>query len=345
MSARPARTTALALAVLLGLGALVALLGGGGGGDDAEESTASAVAGDAAEESSRLNSGGATDVPVGAPVPSAAKAAQAPEAPSDAFAEESASPTSPPSPPSVADPGGLGGAPLPQAVATGNSRIIKTAVLSLDVNKGKLTEANQRVLDVVARAGGWVQSSEMSKTRSSLVLKVPSGHLESVTRELRDLGKVRSESIAGEDVSSEYVDLEARLTHWRSQEAVFLGLMAKAKTIPETIQIQQQLSVIQEQIEQLEGRRRYLEGQTAFSTVRLSLLEAGAAATEPKDGESASTLGEAWEDAAGAALAVLGGTLVVLGVALPLALVLGIPALVVLALRRRQSRPAAPLGA
>lgn len=97
--------------------------------------------------------------------------------------------------------------------------------------------------------------------------------------------------------------------------------------------------MIQEQIEQTEGRRRYLEGQTSFSTVRLSLLEAGALA-EPKEEASASTLARAWERAMGAAL---GGTLVVLGAVVPLALVLGIPALGLVALRRRPGRLGAPV--
>jgi len=120
---------------------------------------------------------------------------------------------------------------------------------------------------------------------------------------------------------------------------VFVGLMAQAKTIPETVQIQQQLSTIQEQIEQLEGRRKYLDGLTSFSTVKLTLLEDGAVAkpdTEPKPG---STLSRAWERSGGAALAVLGGTIVVFGVVLPLAAVVGIPGWVLaVVLRRRESR-------
>jgi hypothetical protein len=146
--------------------------------------------------------------------------------------------------------------------------------------------------------------------------------------------------VSGEDVGAEYVDLEARLRHWRAQEAVFLDLMAKAQSISETISIQQQLSVIQEQIEQHEGRRRYLDGQTAFSTVRFSILESGAVAKEP--GEPRTTLARAWERAVGATLAVVGGSLVVLGVVVPLALILGIPALVFSLARRRSGRTPEP---
>lgn len=328
--ARPARWAALVLVVLLALGATVAALGGAGPDDGARPVT---DAGDllteakremlpfAGSDSARAVSGG------GAASPSRAPA-------------EAAGPGSVPASPPVG-PVGLGGPPLPGAVATGDARVVKTAVLTLGIGKGRLDDVYQQALDAATRAGGWVQASETGRDQATLVLKVPANRLEGVLAGLRDLGKVRSESIAGEDVSQEYVDLEARLTHWQAQEAVFLGLMAKAKTISETIQIQQQLSVIQEQIEQLEGRRRYLEGQTSFSTVRLSLLEAGAVAKEPET--SASTLARAWERAMGVALDVIGGTLVVLGAVVPLALVLGIPALGLAALRRRPDRSGAPV--
>ena len=141
--------------------------------------------------------------------------------------------------------------------------------------------------------------------------------------------------------NDEFIDLEARIGHWRAQEAVFVGLMAKARTIPETIQIQQQLSTIQEQIEQLEGRRKYLDGQTSFSTIRLSLLEEGAAAKPDTEPHPQSTLARAWDRSAGAALAILGGSLVVLGALVPLAAIVGIPAWILAGVLRRR-RPSAP---
>jgi hypothetical protein len=240
-------------------------------------------------------------------------------------------------------PGALGGAPVPEAVAAGGSRVIKTAVLSVGVDKGGLSEAYQLAQDAAARTGGWVHSSERATDQATLVLKIPSDHFDAALVSLRKLGEVRSDSVSGEDVGAEYVDLEARLRHWRAQEAVFLDLMAKAQSISETISIQQQLSVIQEQIEQHEGRRRYLDGQTAFSTVRFSILESGAVAKEP--GEPRTTLARAWERAVGATLAVVGGSLVVLGVVVPLALILGLPVLVFALARRRSGRTPEPVGA
>ncbi len=308
MLRRFARPAVVAAVVLLSLGALVAVFDDDTPSADGVSSPSAAAAVDNTEGSERSRYGSADGV--------------------SSLAGEAAVPVS-----AAVGPDGLGGAPLPEAIAAGNSRIVKTARVDLSVDKGKLAGAHQGALDAVSSAGGWVQSSESSDDQASFVLKVPVDRLDGVLAKLRGLGEVRSQSLSGQDVSAEYVDLEARLRHWRAQEAVFVALMSKAKTIGETIQIQQQLSTVQEQIEQLEGRRRQLEGQTAFSTINLSVLVDGAVAQadEPRP----TTLARAWERAMGAALAVLAGTLVVLGVALPLALVLGIPALGLVGLRRR----------
>jgi hypothetical protein len=302
--------------LLLGLGAVVAMVSDGGlpAADDQATSGESS----SARDSEAANNGYAAPAAASAP----------------------GKPVTGPGSPAVG-PGALGGAPVPQAVASGSSRVIKTAVLSVGVDKGGLSDAYQAAQDAAFRAGGWVQSSERATDQATLTLKIPSDRFDAALASLRKLGEVRSDSVSGEDVSAEYVDLEARIKHWRAQEAVFLDLMTRAKSISETISIQQQLSVIQEQIEQHEGRRRYLDGQTAYSTVRLSLLEAGAVAKDP-DGSPRTTLARAWERAVGAALEVVGGSLVVLGVVLPLALILGLPALVFNLARRRSGRAPEP---
>jgi len=74
--------------------------------------------------------------------------------------------------------------------------------------------------------------------------------------------------------------------------------------------------------------------------VRLSLLEEGAVARPDPGPRPQSTLARAWDRSAGAALAVLGGTIVVLGVLVPLAAVVGLPAWILAALLRRRPRAA-----
>lgn len=347
----PGRTAAAVVAVLLASGAVVAAFSGREGypGEATTSLSSSTLTSGGAARSEGYGSSPnepASAAPAkspAAPVPNGEAARQA--APGGVSASRSGGgaaadrPAEAPVSPGVG-PAGLGGQPLPAAVAAGTARIVKNATLSVNVKKGGLGDSYQQAVDAAAAVGGWVQASQTGTDQATLTLKVPSDKLAGVIGTIRGLGTVTAVSETGEDVTAEYVDLEARIGHWRAQEAVFVGLMAKAKTIPETIQIQQQLSTIQEQIEQLEGRRRLLDGQTSFSTVRLTLLEEGAV-TKPDDTrpKPESTLSRSWERAGRAALAVLGGTIVVLGVLAPLTAIIGIPAwALTTVLRRRSSR-------
>ncbi|MDQ1516046.1 MAG: hypothetical protein QOE80_1876 [Actinomycetota bacterium] len=333
LRSHPGRSAAVAVAVLLASGAVVAAVGRGSDGPGGAQKSLSSntlrsTAGGGAAPSDSAAYGETTPTTVTMDAPGSPSAVPGAVAPSGEA----------PSSPGVG-PSGLGGQPVPSAVATGTSRIVKNATLNLSLKKGGLGDSYQRAVDAAAAVGGWVQASQTGADQATLTLKVPSDKLEGVIGTIRGLGKVTSVAETGEDVTAEFVDLEARIGHWRAQEAVFVGLMGKAKTIPETIQIQQQLSTIQEQIEQLEGRRKYLDGQTSFSTLRLSLVEEGAVAKPDSEPKPGSTLSRAWERSGGAALAVLGGTIVVLGVLVPLAAVVGIPAWVLaMLLRRREGR-------
>lgn len=219
-------------------------------------------------------------------------------------------------------------------------KVVKSATLALDVKEGGFETAHDKALRAVEDAGGFVQSSESNTTRLNLTIRVPADSFESTLTRLRELGEVKDESVSGQDVTEEYVDLDARLRHWRAQEAVFLELLSRAGTIAETVEVRRELSVIQQTIEQLEGRIRFLDDRTGFSTVSLVIAVAGAPASS--DGESPS-LAKAWDQARDAAVAVVGGTLVTLGVVVPLAGIIGVPALLIwLATRRRRTPAAVP---
>ena len=360
----PGRSAVVAVVGLLAAGAVVAAAGGGsaGGGSAKKSLSSKAMAPPAGglAGSEQYGSGGGsvpTTVPFTAAdstmaaLPSAAQVAAGGTAASGSVGGPSApaSASTPAAAPEGAQapvspgvgPSGLGGQPVPAAVANGTAKVVKNASLTVSLKRGGLGDSYQRAVDAAAAAGGWVQASQTGTDQATLTLKVPSDKLEGVVGQIRNLGKVTSVAESGEDVTAEYIDLEARIGHWQAQEAVFVGLMAKAKTIPETIQIQQQLSTIQEQIEQLQGRHKYLDGQTSFSTIRLNLLEEGAVAKPDGEPHPQSTLARAWDRSAGAALAVLGGSLVVLGALVPLAAVLGIPAWILAGVLRRR-RPTAP---
>lgn len=220
-------------------------------------------------------------------------------------------------------------------------RVVKTATLQVEVGEKQFEAAQDRALREITEAGGFVQTSNLTPARASLTFRVPADRFETVLRHLHDLGEVKDEAVSGQDVTEEYVDLEARLRHWKAQEAVFLDLLGRARNVAETVEIRRELSTIQQTVEQLQGRIRYLDDRTGFSTVTLEMFVPGAPLTRAEpEGPS---LSEAWSTAWDAAVNVVGGTLIVLGALVPLTAMGGLVALVVwLALRRRRPGEAAP---
>lgn len=320
---RRTKVSVSGLAVLLALGGIVGATSLGEGGDTADSTASRAARGEVFSTAS----GGS------------AQLAPAPEAGGDAVAsgEDQLVESGAVHVHGVRTPEELGGA----GVSVSGPHVVKRATVELDLGDGDLDVARERALSAVRSAGGFVESSQLSDGTATMTFRVPAGDFEDVLGRMRDLGDVTSENVTGEDVSAEVVDLEARLRHWQAQEAAFLELMERTTSISETIEIRRELGTIQQQIEQIRARTRFLEDRTEFSTLTLTMVTAAAAGTPPAE-EGAGTLSEAWDDAWNAALSVVGGTLVVLGALVPLSVIVGIPGLVLWSVLRRRRSGATP---
>ncbi len=311
----------LGVVAVVGAGAVVAVAGGGRAGKSETLSSGGSTASvdravsppAAAGESAR------SDVGVGSATSQSADAT----APSGAGGVVAKAP---------AVSSGLGGLPTPEL----HAQVVKTATLELEVGRRKGDATVRDVIDAVGLVRGFVESTDQSGGVSRLTVRVPSDEFDATLTRVLGLGKQRSLEVHGQDVTGAVTDLEARLRNLRAQEAVLIELMRKANTIGDSIAVQQQLSQIQEQIEQLDGQRRVLADQTTFATLVVSVTPKGA----PPAGnpESPTTLGTAWDDGVDAALAVTSGTLIVLGALLPILLLGGAGVLGWRVVTRRQRR-------
>jgi hypothetical protein len=161
---------------------------------------------------------------------------------------------------------------------------------------------------------------------------VPAHSFEAALADLKEIGVLRSEEVAGEDVTSDFVDLKARLRHWRAQERAFLGLLGRADTIGEILTVNRQLQEVQLTIERLKGNLRLLRDQTSLGTITVSIHEEGVA-PEEQESELAGAWGRAIEGAEDVLVAIVVG----LGYVLPILVLL---LLIWLALRAIRSRVA-----
>jgi hypothetical protein len=201
--------------------------------------------------------------------------------------------------------------------------VVKTADLTVEVRKGTFQDSFGRASLVAGRYGGYVQSSSVTGAKAksgSLTIRVPSARFDDAMADLRDLGTVRGETVQGQVVTEQFIDLQARLRTWQMQEAVLLRLMRNSTTIDQTLRVQRELQDVQFRIEQIKGQLRVLEDQTSMATIHMGMVETGAPiVVQPPKPSAHPSLAEAWRKALDGLLGVAYVTIVGLGYLVPIA--------------------------
>jgi PKD repeat protein len=152
--------------------------------------------------------------------------------------------------------------------------VIRSAYLDLLVED--ISASIVQIENLAGTYGGYVVNSNMGEQNNqvygSISIRVDANRFNEALQALRNLADdVRSESTSGQDVTEEYVDLDARLRNLEASEAQLLALMQQAGTVEEILKVQQQLVSTREEIETIKGRMQYLEQSSALSYVSVTL--------------------------------------------------------------------------
>jgi major membrane immunogen (membrane-anchored lipoprotein) len=212
-------------------------------------------------------------------------------------------------------------------------------------------KARSAINALLGRYQGYLLSSSQYETEQEkggeMVMRIPQAGFSSFLDELDQLAtRIPVRSIQGQDVTEEYVDLTSRLKARKAVEARLLQFMSEAKKTEDLLKISADLAKVQEEIEQIQGRMRYLDENVTYSTISLSLLEKKRTA-KLDDVADAST----WENARLAfhqsllvILAFLKQLIVFLFGAVPVVLFLAIPGIpgYIYWKRRRQTKQTPP---
>ncbi len=219
------------------------------------------------------------------------------------------------------------------------SAVIKTADVGLRVDHSHFGQARSAVRKIAGDLGGYETHSSTSGSKihsGQITIRVPARAFRRAMDAIEGIAHVHvtAESVTGQDVSQQFVDLQARLVNLEAQEKVLLRLMDRAETISESIRVENYLQQVEFQIEDVQGRMLYLQNRTSMSTITVALHEAG---KKPAPPQHASALWKAGERSLGAALAVVTGVIVGAGLVVPLSIL----ALLALLVGRRLA-PLAP---
>lgn len=166
-----------------------------------------------------------------------------------------------------------------QALGTEDSRlVIYTVQTSLVVSD--VEQALAQIEDLTARANGYVTSSSTQQygnnTRATISIRVPAAQLDDIRAELRSLAlEVRNETRSGQDVTEEYVDLDARVQVLEAAAQELQELYAtrqESGEVTDILAVYEELVSFREQIDSLKGRKQYLEQSAALATITIELV-------------------------------------------------------------------------
>lgn len=146
----------------------------------------------------------------------------------------------------------------PEAVAR---KVIYTADLKIVVTT--IEPALVKARDLAEKAGGYLQN----QTKNSITLRIPAEKFQAVLEQIEGLGSVADRQVKSDDVTDQFIDLEARLKNARTVETRLRELLARAKDVKEALEVERALTRIGEEIERFEGRLKLLRTLVALSTV------------------------------------------------------------------------------
>ncbi len=168
--------------------------------------------------------------------------------------------------------------PIPRSdyapVQTPDRLVVQESSISLVVQN--VREVGDKITKKAKEVAGFMVSSSLTKPEdapyANIVVRVPAEKLDEVLNYCRDQSiKVSSENLYGYDVTDEYQDIEARLETSNKIKAKFEEILRSATAIQDIMQVNRELITIQDQIDNLKGRQKYLEQTAKLAKISIYL--------------------------------------------------------------------------
>ncbi|GBC96153.1 hypothetical protein HRbin16_01954 [bacterium HR16] len=160
--------------------------------------------------------------------------------------------------------------------------LIKTASVILEVKQTE--DAIERLTRLIKEHKGYVSdlqewTDELGNQGASVTFRVPASRFEDALNGVKALGKTLNVQVNSEDVTEEYVDIDAQLRNLKRTEERLLGHLSRTGRLVDTLAVERELSRVRQEIERLEGRLRFLSHRVMYCTLSVTLRQS--ARTQP----------------------------------------------------------------
>ena len=153
-------------------------------------------------------------------------------------------------------------------------KIVRTGALELTVKSP--AGAAEQIRIMAESMGGYLETAQIGGTKDAptadITIRVPAAHFEDARAGIRKLAaRVESEKTDAQDVTRQYVDMDARLRNLRAEEAQYLTIMKSAYKVDDLLQVSEKLSEVRGQIEQQQAEFQTLSKQVETVAISISL--------------------------------------------------------------------------
>ena len=169
---------------------------------------------------------------------------------------------------------------------TAQRQVISTASISLEVQT--VDTAISQIRGIAESLGGFLEQMSSSGSedteQATVTIRVPQQQFFTALDRLQALGKVQNQNVGSQDVTEQFIDLEARLKSAQQEEQSLLSLLDKTQTIADIINLDKELSQVRSNIETIQGQLNYLGRRVDLATIDVSLSTPAKEVGQPPSG-------------------------------------------------------------
>lgn len=156
------------------------------------------------------------------------------------------------------------------------AKIIRNATVKMQVENFR--ESLSAIENTIRTYQAYIASSNEThadnQLENTLTIRVPAANLDLLLNKLISHSSyLNYKNITSEDVSTEFIDITARIKSKKAVEERYLTFLKDAKNVKEMLELENEIRKIREEIEATQARINYLNDQTAYSTITLEVYQ------------------------------------------------------------------------